>query len=253
MTTRPPPQLRKDGQPKRSGRPPKDPTKDVRSRAAAKNLPPQDDDEDDLLGIPAKAGSSSLEYVPEGEVDENVFAGVTRSWLADAFRMDPKTVQKRLANCPMKGKRHSNPVYDLALAAQYLVPPRVDVSEFIKSMRPNDLPPILQSAYWDAQKKRQDWEINAGELWHTDDVVEVFAETFKVIKTSVTLWADNLEQTSGLTDAQRIALTEMSDALMADIYTSLVKQHERKQTPSQIAQIKDLESDVAVGPGVNDG
>lgn len=255
MTTRPPPKLRKDGQPKRSGRPPKDPTQDVRPRQAAPNLQSNAEDDDDLLGIPitADTGPSSLDD-DQGEVDDtNVFAGVTRTWLADVFRMDSTTVKKRLSNCPTSGKRRGHPVYDLVLAAQYLVPPRVDVSEYIKAMRPNDLPPILQSAYWDAQKKRQDWEINAGELWKTDDVVEVFSETFKVIKTSVMLWSDNLEQTHGLTDTQRKALTEMSDALMADIYTSLVKQHQRQQTPSQLAQLKDLESDVAIGPGVADG
>lgn len=247
-----PPKLRKDGQPKRSGRPPKDPTRDPVPRKAVSQTPPPADDFDDLVGTLTVAGSNSLDYVPEGEVDDNVFAGVTRTWLADVFRMDPTTVKKRLANCPTKGKRGQFPVYDLALAAQYLVPPRVNISEYLKSMRPNDLPPILQSAYWDAQKKRQDWELNAGELWKTEKVVETLSDTFKLIKTSVMLFADTVEQEHGLSEAQRDTLAKMCDGLMDDIHNSLVRQHDTSRTPSQLAELKDMEADVQIGPGGDD-
>lgn len=247
-----PPKLRKDGQPKRSGRPPKDPTQAPKPRKAVTQTPPPADDFDDLIGTSTVAGSHALEYVPDAEVDDNVFAGVTRTWLADVFGMDPTTVKKRLANCPTKGKRGQFPVYELRLAAQYLVPPRVNIGEYLKSMRPNDLPPILQSAYWDAQKKRQDWELNAGELWKTEKVIETLSETFKLIKTSVSLFADTVEQEHGLTEAQRETIGKLTDSLMDDIHNSLVRQHELSRTPNQLAELKDIESDVQIGPGADD-
>ena len=144
------------------------------------------------------------------------------------------------------------PKYDLFTAAQYLVPPRVDVSEFIKGMRPNDLPPILQAAFWDAQKKRQDYEINAGDLWHTDKVISVLSETFKLIKTSVMLWTDTLEQEHGLTEKQREALQGLCDGLMDDIHRSLVKQHETSRTTNQLADVALLEQSMQIGPGGKD-
>lgn len=243
-----PPKLRLDGQPKRSGRPPKKPGSDL----ADLKTPPPSDDFDDLIGTSTVAGSHALDYVPDFEVDDNVFAGVTRTWLADVFGMDPTTVKKRLANCPTKGKRGQFPVYDLRMAAQYLVPPRVNIGEYLKSMRPNDLPPILQSAYWDAQKKRQDWELNAGELWKTEKVIETLSETFKLIKTSVSLFADTVEQEHGLTESQRATIAELTDSLMDDIHNSLVRQHELSRTPNQLAELKDIETSVQTGPGSDD-
>lgn len=240
-----PPKLRLDGQPKRSGRPPKKPGSDL----ADLKTPPPSDDFDDLIGTSTVVGSHALDYVPDSEVDDNVFAGVTRTWLADVFGMDPTTVKKRLANCPTKGKRGQFPVYDLRLAAQYLVPPRVNIGEYLKSMRPNDLPPILQSAYWDAQKKRQDWELNAGELWKTEKVIETLSETFKLIKTSVSLFADTVEQEHGLTESQRATIAKLTDSLMDDIHNSLVRQHELSRTPNQLAELKDIEASVQTGPG----
>lgn len=244
-----PPKLKLDGQPKRSGRPRKKPGSDL----ADLKTPPPTDDFDDLIGTPTVAGSHALDYVPEGEVDaDNIFAGVTRTWLADVFGMDPTTVKKRLANCPAKGKRGGFPLYELRLAAQYLVPPRVDIGEYLKSMRPNDLPPILQSAYWDAQRKRQEWEKEAGELWKTEKVIETLSETFKLIKTSASLFADTVEQEHGLTDAQRSTIGKLTDSLMDDIHGSLIRQHDTTRTPSQLAELKDIEADVRTGPGADD-
>jgi len=215
------PALRLDGLPKKSGRPPKDP---VSKPAPA--------DDEDLLGGPPVVNQdpNAIDYMDAGEVDANVHAGVSPTWLADVFHMDITTVRKRLANCPIKGKRRNAPLYDLFMAAQYLVPPNVDVSAYIKAMRPNDLPPMLQSAYWDAMKKKQDWEIKAGHLWATDSVIEVFGETFKLIKNTISLWADTLEQEQSLNETQREALLTMSDGLLADIHASLVTQSQNKQT-----------------------
>jgi len=247
MTTPKPPKLRKDGQPKRSGRPSKD------------AAPTPDRDDDDLLGVakpvktkvgaPAKKATVAkpleVDFSGSGEVDTNVFAGVSVTWLAEVFRMDPTTVKKRLAQCVIKGKRRNAPIYDLLTAAQFLVPPKVDVSAYIQGMRPTDLPPLLQSAYWDAMKKKQDWEIRAKLLWDTDKVIEVFGETFKHIKNTVSLWADTLEQEQSLDERQREALRAMSDSLMSDIHASLVEQSRASHTPNQYAQLAVMEHDAA--------
>lgn len=206
------------------------------------------DDLDDLIGIPStKAKTVSVEPEPhadEGPVDmNNLYGGVTITWLSEAFQLAPMTVKKKLANCPIKyqvpGKFAK---YDLPTAASYLIKPRFDVGEYIKTMKPHDLPPILQAAYWDAQKKRQDWELNAGELWPTDKVVGVLSDTFKLIKTSVTLFTDTLEQERGLTDAQRLTLGAMCDGLMDEVHNSLVRQHQTTRTPNQKANLIEMEA-----------
>lgn len=247
MTKSKPPVLRKDGLPKRSGRPPKDPTQDVKPRKPA---PVEDDD---LLGSSvAPTNPNAISYEGAGEVDGNVHAGVSPTWLGEHFHMAIETVRKRLANCPIKGKRRNAPLYDIFIAAQYLVPPKVDISAYIKAMRPNDLPPMLQDAYWGAMKKKQDWEIKAGNLWPTDSVIEVFGETFKLIKNAVSLWADTLEQEQSLTETQREALRGMADGLLAEIHNSLVSQSRNKSTPNQHAELALMEKEAAATSAPDD-
>lgn len=252
---KPLPKLRKDGQPKRSGRPPKDPTQDVVSRrdapVAAKRpsknqFADMDGDAlDDLLGLPLPK-EKTVSEAPPPEIDDshiddnNLHAGVTMTWLSEAFQMSPQAVKKKLVFCPVK-YRSKFPRYDLATAAAYLIKPRFDVGEYIKTMKPHDLPPILQAAYWDAQKKRQDWEVNAGDLWSTEKVIGVLSETFKLFKTTVSLFTDSLEQENGLTDAQRDTLGKMCDGLMDEVHNSLVRQHESSRTPNQKATVVEME------------
>lgn len=260
MPPKPLPKLRKDGQPKRSGRPPKDPTKEVVSRrdkpALAKRPPANKfagmefDDLDDLIGTdpiapaPETVSMSAEEYEAGGEIDmTNIHGGVTITWLSEAFQLSPATVRKKLANCPVKFRVTGKfAKYDLPTAASYLIKPRFDVGEYIKTMKPHDLPPILQAAYWDAQKKRQDWELNAGDLWPTDKVVGVLADTFKLFKTTVSLFTDTLEQEKGLTDAQRETLGAMCDGLMDEVHNALVRQHQTTRTPNQKDTLIEMEA-----------
>lgn len=221
-----------DGTPKKSGRPRKVDTtltKFVKST------------DDDLIG-----GADDLDTTDAGELDSsNWNAGISLTGLAQIFKMAVPTVRKRLSNCPIKGRRRNVAVYDLYTAAQYLVPPKVDISAYIKGMSPSDLPPLLQSAYWDAMKKKQSWEKDAGLLWPTESVIEVFGETFKLIKNAVNLWSDDLEQKSTLTEQHRKDLQEMSDGLLKEVYDSLVTQAALRHTPNQHAQLAVMEEEQA--------
>lgn len=262
---RPPlPKLRKDGQPKRSGRPPKDPTQEVVSRrdkpmsfhkrpSTNQFLSMSGDDLDDLIGTPTIPVVKQTTVERPEPVDQpadddwedagTFYSGVTVNYLCQAFNMAPITVKKKLAHCPIKFKSPGGLVkYDLPTAASYLVKPRFDIATYIRGMKPQDLPPILQAAYWDAQKKRQDWELNAGDLWPTEKVVAVLADTFKLIKTSVMLFSDSLEQEHGLNEAQRATLTSMADGLMDEVHNSLVRQQEMSRTPNQKATLLEMEA-----------
>ena len=213
------------------------------------------DDLDDLLGLPLPKSEPAPPKVedirgqPDADVDDEwqdagtFYSGVTVHYLCEAFQMAPATVKKKLAHCPIMFRTPGGVVkYNLPTAAAYLVKPRFDIASYIRGMKPNDLPPILQAAYWDAQKKRQDWELNAGELWPTDKVIGALSDTFKLIKTSVMLFSDTLEQEHGLTEPQRLTLTRMTDGLMDEIHNALVRQHETSHTPNQKATLLEMEA-----------
>jgi hypothetical protein len=171
----------------------------------------------------------------------DVFAGVSVGWLSKVFGMDPSDVRKRLADCPPLYKRKAGYVYSLPIAAKFLVKPVFDVKKYLESMKPSELPAQLQKDYWDSALKRQKWEENAGHLWRTEAVLETLGETFKLIKFSMQLWADNLERVTGLTTEQKRLLVQMVDGLQDEIYQTLVTNSQNRSTLPVRAELADAE------------
>lgn len=194
-------------------------------------------DEDDLIGAPAG---------PEDEGDDEgvsidlaeTYAGVSANWLAQMFGADKNTIKKKLAASGIEiiGRRNSGPLYRLADAAPYLVKPKVDLVSFIKGLRPNDLPPMLNEAYWSAMIKRQKWEENAKELWHTDKVLAVLGELNVLIRTRVTLWTEDVDRREGLTQAQRQIIIDLSDDLLKSVHQLLVDMPSLGSTAPSVAE-----------------
>lgn len=210
--------------PKRRGRPRKTPPATV-----------VEPDDDDLIGGAA----------PEPDEPEPVsldlslcYGGVSCSWLAQMFGADKNTIKKKLAQAGIEvvGQRNGGPLYRLPDAAPYLVKPKVDLVAYIKSLRPNDLPPMLNEAYWSAMIKRQKWEENAGDLWRTADVLDVLGSLNTTIRDRVRLWADEVEREGALTQAQREALLRQSDNLLLAVHKALVDMPKSGNTPSSIAE-----------------
>lgn len=186
---------------------------------------------------PVRAGQPSI-----GDWSATL-AGVSITWLSQAFRMDRQTVKKRLARCEPIGNGHAGqPVYDFTQAASWLVKPKVNVAEYIKGLKPTDLPVVLQDQYWASQLKRQQFEVKAGNLWPTDDVLEVFGRTFLLIKDTVQLWVENLAEASksGLTNEQRKLLTGMVDGLQSELHRNLLEMPKHHQTRSQLAELEEI-------------
>lgn len=166
---------------------------------------------------------------------------VSVTWLMNAFRMDRLTVKKRLAAlAPVKMGRGNSPEYDFRQAAAYLVDPKIDVMDYLSSMKPTQLPAFLQVQFWDAQLKRQTWEQRAGELWRTEDVLKVFGKVFITIKGTIQLWVDTLAEHVELDDETRKRLTEMTDGLQNEIYAKLVTIPAKQRTESTAAEIGEM-------------
>lgn len=198
----------------------------------AKTNPKADmpEDDDDLIG------DVSLVEEPISTTIDEVWGGVSAHWLSQVFSADKMTIKKKLAEggCTIVGKNKGSPLYSIAEAAQFLVKPKVDLAKYISRMRPQDMPPILHAAFWDGKIKRQTWEKNAGLLWHTEDVAKVLGELAVTIKTSVSLWAETVERSKGLTKDQRDVLVDLCDDLLKDIHENLVDAPKRSRTPSSI-------------------
>lgn len=173
-----------------------------------------------------------------------VMHGVTIGWLAQALNMNHASVKQKLRDCPPLFRRKSGFVYDIKVAMRYLVPPVFNVDEYLKTMRVEDLPVRLQTEYWSAKIKRQQFEEDAGQLWRTEKVVEVFGQVFQILKFSMQLWVDNLERKSKLSVEQRKMLIEMVDALQQEIYEKMQKMESLRKTPSVLEEDREAEEEM---------
>lgn len=180
----------------------------------------------------------------------DVHAGVTIDWICSVFGMAPRTAKKRLAGLAPMRKVRTSVLYDLRQAAAYVVDPLINVEQFVKTLRPEDLPPKLTKDYWDAMLKRRKYELLAGELWATGDVLEVLGGAFKHIKESTQLWINTIERTTELTQKQRETLVTLADQLLSDVHSRLVTMPDQKRTAS-ILEARAIES--TAGETTGDG
>lgn len=198
------------------------------------------DEDDDLIGdAPAEVGSDWAEYVKP----------VSMTFLMQVFKMDRLTVKKKLAELPpIRMAKGGVPEYDFRQAAAYLVKPKVDIAEYIKTLRPTDLPAYLQDQWWAAQLKRQKWQKEAGELWPTDDVIAVFGDVFQHMKTTMQLWVDQIAENHAVTPAMRTELVQLVDGLQRDLHERLVAMPHETARRNQLREFDDLPAGGEDGP-----
>lgn len=167
---------------------------------------------------------------------------VTVTFLMDVFGMDRRIIKHRLLNlAPIGNAQGNNPLYDFRQAAAYLVKPVGNLAEQLKSFRVQDLPSHLQAPYWDAMLKRQKYEQVAGNLWRTEDVLDVLGEVFMRIRDSLQLWPETLAESTDLSDEQRAILIQMVDGLQTEIHGKLVDLPKKRQTVSLAGRLAEDE------------
>src|SRR5690625_2162059 len=192
---------------------------------------PKAPDDADLIGTGEPEEKISIDI-------SEVYGGVSSNWLATMFGHDKNTIQKKLAkaNLEIVGRRNGGPLYRLADAAPYLVKPEVDLVEYVKGLRPHDLPPMLNDAYWSAMLKRQKWEENARDLWRSEDVLEVLGDLNFQVRNTVNLWVEDVDRLDALTPKQRQIINERADDLLQLFYNMLVELPTKRSTKPSVAE-----------------
>ncbi len=167
--------------------------------------------------------------------------GVPIPFLAHVFRKSQHITKERLRSVtPIRYGKNGAFFYDLFEAAEALVDPKVDIGEYMKSIKIEDLPNHLQDNYWKVKQRRQDYEEKARELWHVQDVREVIGDTFRTIRNAIQLFGDNLDSKAPLSPAHRKLLREMLNVLQQDIRDGLEENIKKKSTRSQIKELDGL-------------
>lgn len=164
--------------------------------------------------------------------------GVT--FLADVFRLDVRSVKKKLVNCPVqKNERGGVPLYDFVQACGYLVKPKMSNWDWLKTLRVQDLPAHLAPGIAQAKLHNQTLEQRAGQLWRTEDVISVFGDVFLTFKDTVQLWSETMREGAGLGDAQYLRFRQLVDDLQEQLHKKLVVMPTTRATPSSLAYVNE--------------
>ncbi len=196
-------------------------------------------------GRPAKARDEvTSDLLETGEA--------TMAQLAQLFQTDAKTLPRRLRGIRPSGQRNNTRTFNIRDAASRLVKPGYSIEQYIMRMHPNEMPMGLHKEFWAGQKSRQEFEMRAGDLWSTAQVVEALAEAFKTARMTVLLMPETADRETGVTDSQRKILRRLSDGLIDDLRETLVdkfKDYVPTTRPAELSSFDGLES-VEDGDGV---
>lgn len=181
---------------------------------------------------------------PKIDYEEEFFNGMTIPRLAQLFRLDRRTVTEKLRPLRPTGERRGAPTYHVVDAAPYLVDPIVDIEEYLKNIGPSGLPPSLQAQYWNAQNGKLKYKEQAGDLWRTQQVLEVLTGVFRSLTQSLRLLADRVEAQTGLTPEQRAIIErEVSDKAIDMLRQRLIEDFEFYVGINDKEQLADIKLD----------
>lgn len=159
------------------------------------------------------------------DAERLISGGVSPTELADMFGMTPKEVRTKLAHAGVDPVGNSEPArYRVRDAAPFLCEIRADSDELvaqIMKLPPAKWPANMQDAFWKAQHNKLKYEELRGDLWRTDRVRTVLAETFKVIRLTILMFVDTVAQRTELTDQQRHIIQQLGDGLLSDLNDKL--------------------------------
>jgi DNA-binding ferritin-like protein (Dps family) len=154
---------------------------------------------------------------------EYVLEGVSKSVLAKMFGMNRNTVITKLKGVAPDGQRGTNPIYKIGnVAARLMGTDDVTKSGEVDVNDPSKMLPDMRKDYWDAIAKEQKAKEIMGELWPTEQVIEMAGNAFKIMKQKVQLFEDTLSQRTEFTEEQRSILNQLTDSLLNETRQTLI-------------------------------
>lgn len=172
----------------------------------------------DKLKPPTKATAASTD---DASI-QIIYQGASQDHLMRMFKMDHRTakrkiVEARAAGVKPKGRKGVADLYAIDEIAPYFCKPVMDPTEYIMQMDPRDLPKLVSKEFWAGQRSRQAFELEDGQLWRTERVVEEVGEILKMVKMSALLMNDALERQDEVTDTQRQIIRQLTRGMLLDL------------------------------------
>lgn len=163
--------------------------------------------------------------------DAMLYEGANLSQMCQLFRMDQRTLKARMYGIAACGERNGVPIYPVHEVVKKLyTPTEKQFIEMIPRLRHQDLPKELTKEFWAGLKSRQGYELTAGQLWKTEEVVAALGDVLKLVKMNAQLFVDEIERTTELSDKQRGIISERVKALLLATQRSVTDHCDKKRT-----------------------
>lgn len=171
-----------------------------------------------------------------------LFEGLNKSQIAQAFKVDAKTLDEKLYGVPPDGVRNGSKVWRIHRIVPYLarLTPEV-IEERMRNMSHHDLPKIFTKEYWAGQRSRQEYELRAGDLWPTAKVVEKVGELYKLVRMSTMLMLDAVEKTTELSERQRQIIKDQAEGMLEDLHKRVTQHFAAKEEENERQEAQDDE------------
>lgn len=170
--------------------------------------------------------AAATERADDEETTAILYEGATVRQLALLFKMDPKVVLQKVSSLVPVGRRRGTPIYSVPEAAGRLVKPGYDIERVIMGMNHSDLPPMLQNAFWSAQKTRASYEEMIGDLWRTSKVVRLISVLFNSVRMILLLLPDTIEREAGLSREQKAVVRRVVEGALVEGRKAIIKEFE---------------------------
>lgn len=171
-------------------------------------------------------GHENLVRSDDPESAAIIYEGATIRQLAIMFKMDPKVVTSKVSSLVPVGRRKGTSIYSIPEAASRLVKPGYDIERVIMNMNHSDLPPMLQNAFWSAQKTRASYEEMIGDLWRTSRVVRLISVLFNSVRMILLLLPDTIEREAGLSREQKAVVRRVVEGALVEGRKAIMKEFE---------------------------
>lgn len=178
----------------------------------------------------------------EGEVDLSnktvyqVKQGVPIRWLSLVFGMTEHAIKLKLKEVrPVGTGGHGNPLYSVPEAAQYLVQSKINVAEFLRGLKDDELPDDLRLKLWNARRARNRALEEEGELWRSGVVLQKFGEVLLAIREKLQLIPEKVERMTGITPEQYKLIRAIVDGVQDDMHKTILEMADKDATASILA------------------
>lgn len=174
-----------------------------------------------------------------------IYDGVGVAQLARLFGRDAKGVPARIRTVEPVGMRGGYPIWLVKDVAPFLVQFQGDPTEILKRMNHKDLPTLLSKDFWGGQLSRLKFEEEDGDLWPTDQIVEMLGEIMQAVRMAWMTLPDAVEAATQMSDRQRAEMRRIADAKLEEIRVTILGK--LAELRAEEVDIRDLQESAVAG------